>query len=196
MGFDADIHQNIGIIVPAPDAIQITGAALVVDDEGNDAMPEAFFENDQSAYTPVAIFVGADTFKLYMEVQYIFKVNGLLRLVFLDQIRHRSTDLCGRRSFSELLRCGCFAISDRSRSVAAVLAAVTEKLCLQPIDEGLCQRLHCVGQDRINAEKMVSGFYDIIDLDVFAGGEDAIFLIQDLDLIAGQAIGFRRIGQY
>ena len=78
-----------------------------------------------------------DAFKLYMEVQYIFKVNGLLRLVFLDQIRHRSTDLCGRRSFSELLRCGCFAISDRSRSVASVLAAVTEKLCLQLIDEGL-----------------------------------------------------------
>ena len=69
-----------------------------------------------------------------------------------------------------------------------MLATVTEKLCLQLIDEGLCQRLHCVGPDRINAEKMISGFNDIIDLDIFAGSKDPVFLIQHLDLIAGQVI--------
>ena len=66
-----------------------------------------------------------------------------------------------------------------------MLAAVTEKLCLQLIDEGLGQRFHCVGQDRINAEKMISGFNDIIDLDIFAGSEDSVFLIQYFNLITG-----------
>ena len=69
-----------------------------------------------------------------------------------------------------------------------MLAAVTEKLCLQLIDEGLRQRFHRIGQDRINAKKMISGFNDIIDLDVFAGGENSISLVQHLDLIAGQTI--------
>ena len=74
----SNIHQDIGIVVPAADTIQITGAALVIDDEGNDAMPEAFFEHDQTAYTPVAVLVGTDALELYMEVQYILEVNGLL----------------------------------------------------------------------------------------------------------------------
>ena len=42
-----------------------------------------------------------------------------------------------------------------------------------------------IGQDRINTEEMISGLDDIIDFDVFAGGEDPIFLIQHIDLIAG-----------
>ena len=69
-----------------------------------------------------------------------------------------------------------------------MLAAVTEKLRLQLIDEGLRQRFHRVGQNRINAKKMISGFNDIIDLDVFAGSEDTVFLIQYLTLITGQTI--------
>ena len=35
---------------------------------------------------------------------------------------------------------------------------------------------------------MISGFNDIIDLDVFAGSEDTVFLIQYLNLITGQTI--------
>ena len=62
------IHQNIRIIIPAPDTIQITGTTFVIDDERYDAMPEAFFEHDQTAYTPVAIFVWTDTFEPHMEV--------------------------------------------------------------------------------------------------------------------------------
>ena len=77
-------ESRIRIIIPTPDAIQITGAALVVDDEGNDAMPEAFFEHDQAAYASVAILIRMDTLKLYMEVQYVLKVNRLLGLVLLN----------------------------------------------------------------------------------------------------------------
>lgn len=57
-------------------AVQITGAAFVIDDEGGDAMTEAFFEHDQTAYPPVAIFVWTDTLKFHMEVQYVLKVNS------------------------------------------------------------------------------------------------------------------------
>ena len=37
---------------------------------------------------------------------------------------------------------------------------------------------------------MISGFNDIIDLDVFAGSEDTIFFIHHLGLIAGQKIAW------
>ena len=137
LGFDTHTHQNIGIIIPTLDTIQITGAALVIDDEGDDAMPETFLEHDQPAYTPVTIFVRVDAFKLYMEIQYILKVNGFLRFVLLNQIRHRCANLGWRRSFAKLLRGDCFAIPDWRRSMATVLAAVTEQLCLQLINEGL-----------------------------------------------------------
>ena len=69
-----------------------------------------------------------------------------------------------------------------------MFTTVTEKLYLQLIDESLCQRLHCVGQDRVNAEKMISGLNDIIDFNVFASCEDSVFLIQYSHLIAGQTI--------
>ena len=84
LGLNTYIHQNIRIIIPAPDAIQITGAALVIDDEGNNAMPEAFFEHNQAAYTAIAVFIGADAFELHVKVQYVLKVNGFLRFVLLD----------------------------------------------------------------------------------------------------------------
>ena len=69
-----------------------------------------------------------------------------------------------------------------------MLAAVTEKLYLQMIDEGLGQRLHRVGQDRINTEEVISCFDDIIDLDCFAAGDDAVGFVQQLDLVASQPV--------
>lgn len=43
-------------------------------------------------------------------------------------------------------------------------------------------------QDCINAKEVVSGLDDVIDFNVFTGSEDPIFLIQHLDMIAGQTI--------
>ena len=78
LGFHTDIHQDTAVLVPLADAIQIAGAALIVDDKGRDFLTEAFFEHEQSSDATVAVFKWADTFKLYMEIQDLVKANVFL----------------------------------------------------------------------------------------------------------------------
>lgn len=42
---------------------------VVVDDEGDDAVGEAFFEEDQPAYSAIAILKGMNGFKIDVEFQ-------------------------------------------------------------------------------------------------------------------------------
>ena len=66
LSLHADIHKDTAIFIPTPNAVQITGSALVVDDKWYDTMPEAFFEHDQTAYTPIAILIRTNTLELHM----------------------------------------------------------------------------------------------------------------------------------
>ena len=63
LGFHTDIHQNTAILVPLADAVQIAGAALIVDDKGRDLVPEAFLEHQQASDATVTIFKGMDALK-------------------------------------------------------------------------------------------------------------------------------------
>ena len=45
LGFHTDIHQDTAILVPLTDAVQIASAALIVNDEGCNLVPEAFLEH-------------------------------------------------------------------------------------------------------------------------------------------------------
>ena len=84
LGFHTDIHQDTAILVPLTDAIQIAGTALIVDDEGRDIMPEAFFEHQQASNTTITIFKGADTLKPDMEIENFVKTDILLSLILFE----------------------------------------------------------------------------------------------------------------
>ena len=185
---DADVHQNIGIVIPEADAIQIACTAFIVDDERRDIMSQTFLEHDQPSDASVAILVRTDALELHMKIQYVLELYGILCLILLDQTCHRGADLCRRSSLAELLGCSCLAVSNGGGIMALMLAVVAEQLCLKLIDERLGQRLHSVGQDRVHAEEMITRFHDIIDLDGFAVGEDLILLVKHLDLIAGKTV--------
>ena len=78
LSLHADIHKDAAILVPAADAFQISGAALVVDNKGSNTMSETFFEHEKSANAAVTIFKWADTFELHMEIQNLVKANVFL----------------------------------------------------------------------------------------------------------------------
>ena len=46
LGFHHNFTQDARIIVPLPDALQVPAAALIVQDEGHDLMPQTFLEHD------------------------------------------------------------------------------------------------------------------------------------------------------
>ena len=49
------------------------------------------------------------------------------------------------------------------------------------MNECLVQWLHCIAQNHIDSKEVISCFDDIIDLDCFAAGDDAVGFVQQLD---------------
>ena len=66
----ADLRENAGIIVPLADALQILMAALVIEDEGRDAVPQALFEHDHSSHATVAVIEGPDALEADVEMKH------------------------------------------------------------------------------------------------------------------------------
>jgi len=147
-----------------------------------------FLEHQQASDATVAIFKGADALKPDMEIQNLMEADIRLRLVFLEQLIDGCGDLCRRCSLTELGCGGSLAVSGGDGSVALMAAALTEQGGLQLLDERLCQRLHGVGENHIHAKEVVAGLDDIIDLDGLFVREDAVGLIQHLDLISGESV--------
>ena len=69
-----------------------------------------------------------------------------------------------------------------------VAAVVSEQLHLDLMNECLVQWLHRIAQNHIDSKEVISCFDDIIDLDCFAAGDDAVGFVQQLDLVACQSI--------
>ena len=69
-----------------------------------------------------------------------------------------------------------------------VAAVVAEQLHLNLMNECLVQWLHRIAQNHIDSKEVVSCFDDIIDLDCFAAGDDAVGFVQQLDLVASQPV--------
>ena len=69
-----------------------------------------------------------------------------------------------------------------------VAAVVADKLHLDLMKECLVQWLHCIAQNHIDSKEVISCFDDIIDLDCFAAGDDAVGFVQQLDLVARQPV--------
>ena len=84
LGFHADIHQNTAILVPLADAIQITGAAFIVDDKGRDLVPEAFLEHQQASNAAIAICEGTDALEPNMELKNLMEADVLLSFILFE----------------------------------------------------------------------------------------------------------------
>ena len=69
-----------------------------------------------------------------------------------------------------------------------VAAIVAEQLHLDLVNECLVQGLHGIAQNHIDRKEVVSCFNDIINLDCFAAGDDAVGFVQQLDLVARQPV--------
>ena len=86
LGLHTDIHQDTAILVPLADAVQITSAALIVDDEWRDLVPEAFLEHQQASNATIAIFKRTDALEADMEIQNLMEADIFLRFVLLEQL--------------------------------------------------------------------------------------------------------------
>lgn len=69
-----------------------------------------------------------------------------------------------------------------------VAAIVAEQLHLNLMNECLVKRPHRIAQNHIDSKEVISCFDDIIDLDCFAAGDDAVGFVQQLDLVASQPV--------
>ena len=102
LGFHTDIHQDTAILVPLADAVQIAGAALIVDDKRRNLVPEAFLEHQQASDATVTILEGADALESDMEIEDLMEADIFLRFVFFEELIDGCGDISWRRSLSEL----------------------------------------------------------------------------------------------
>ena len=123
-----------------------------------------------------------------MEIENLMEADFSLCFVFFEELIDSCGDLSGRRSLTELGCGGSLAIPEGNGSVTLMAAALAEQGGLQLLDESLCQRLHGVGENHIHAEEVVPRLDDVVDLDGLFVGEDAVCLVQYLNLIAGEPV--------
>ena len=80
------LHHHINhletIIVPFPDAPEVPGPALVVDDEGHDTVEQAFLEYDKSTHAVITVFEGKDLLEPHMEIHDLIPLDFGLVLIF------------------------------------------------------------------------------------------------------------------
>ena len=69
-----------------------------------------------------------------------------------------------------------------------VAAVVAVQLHLDLVNECLVQWLHCVAQNHIDGQKMISCFNDIVDLDGLCTCDNPVGFVQQLDLVARQPV--------
>ena len=64
----SDGGKDFWVRIPEDDAFMVFSAVLIVDDEGDDLMAQAFFEHDQSAEAAVTVFEGVDPFETDIKI--------------------------------------------------------------------------------------------------------------------------------
>ena len=85
------------IIMPFLDAPEVSGSALIVDDEGHGTVAQAFLEHDQSANTAITVFEGEDLLEPDMEVQDLIPLDFGLVLIVPDQCCQTGIDSAHRQ---------------------------------------------------------------------------------------------------
>ena len=85
LGLFGDGCEASRIGVPAGDAAVVFATVFIVDDEGLDAVAQAFFDHQHSANATIAVLEGMDGFEASVEIQDVVESDFLLALIFGDQ---------------------------------------------------------------------------------------------------------------
>ena len=65
----AGIHHVSAFVIPLVQSTIVEHLQVILNDKGNDAVLEAFLEENQSSDTPITVLKGMNSFKLKMEVK-------------------------------------------------------------------------------------------------------------------------------
>ena len=169
LGFHYHIHQFVVVFVPFLDATEVTGAALVVDDEWHHIVTQAFLEHKQSAHATVAVLEGKDLLEADVEVQNVIALDLGLFLVGSDQFCQTGMDLVRVQELA-IPGTGC----DRSVLTGAHLLPILVNSAghqdlVELADKLLGQGLHHVIQDIVHAMDMVQNLDHIGDFEGLEG---------------------------
>ena len=78
LGLHHHVNHLKPVIVPFLNAPEVSGPALVVNDEGHGAMLQAFLKENESANTAVSILEGKDLPKAHMEIHDVVDAVDIL----------------------------------------------------------------------------------------------------------------------
>ena len=202
LGFEAGGGQDAAVQVPEAETLQVGGAALVVQNEGRDAVAQALLEHQQPSDPAVPIVEGADALKAHMEVQDLQQGHFLQVFILADQLAHLGVDVLGRGSFQFVQVVLLSAVNPDAALAPALVKGAVEHQIVQPLDVGLGQRLGSCVDDVIYAEHVIRGFDEVVHLD---GLEAGLYLVRLEDLrdlgehetVAGHApIRVGKVGLY
>ncbi len=202
LGFEAGGREDAAVQVPEAQTLQVSGAALIVQDEGRYAVAQALLEHEKPTDPAVPVVKGPDALKAHVEVQDLQQCDLRQPLVLPQELTHLGVDVLGRGSFQFFQVVGLGAVDTDAAFAPALVEGAVEHLIVQPLDVGLGQRLGGGVDDVIHAEHMVGGLDKIVHLDGFEAGLDLVCVEDFRDLgehqpVAGHApVRVGKVGLY
>lgn len=192
LGFEAGSGEDAAVKIPEAEALQVGGAALIVQNEGNDAVAQALLEHQKSSDPTIPVIKGADALKAHVEVQDLQQSHFLQMLILTQKLAHLGIDILGCRGFQLAQIVGCGAVRPDAALATALGEGAVEHQIVKPLDVGLGQRLGGGVNDVIHAEHVVGGFNEVIYLNWLKAGLDLVRLKDLRDLgehepVAGHA---------
>lgn len=85
LGFHTDIHQDAAVLVPLAQALQVAGAAFVIDNEGNHIPAKTFFQHQEPTDASVAVFKWADPLETDMKLENLMKSDFFLDFILSEE---------------------------------------------------------------------------------------------------------------
>ena len=129
-----DFSQNLWSCFPLLNSPVILASALIVDDEGIDAVTQALLHHKNSTYSAVVINEGMNLLKSNMEVNDLLQEHNTA-FIFLQQLCKRPVNFSGRDPLFMALS------SERTRAefVFPVTIGTVCKQMVQMLDKTHCQ---------------------------------------------------------
>ena len=183
-----DFRENVGIFIPMADALQILMAALIIEDEGCDAVPQAFFEHDHSAYTTVAVIKRPDALKADVEIKNVAEFDSLRRFICFDEAAQFFVDFLRRCGAGEGRGSGVLAICTGRSLSSLVTPSVGKRQCMQLPDRRLGKGSHSLYQNIVEAPELISDFDEVIDFQRLVEERDLVGLVERLHLLPRHAV--------
>ena len=146
-------------MAPFAKAAVVVELELFCDDEGDDAVGEAFLEHHQAADAAVAVLEGVYAFELAVEVDDVFERFGGLVVVGLEQCLHFGMHLLGRAGFTTAHFVGQAFVVAHTKPVFAAVGGPGLEKSMEFLDQGLRRFIFGMVDDIVDAAEVVRGLY-------------------------------------